>query len=471
MKFFSALRKPAIIKRKNSVATEVTEVSQSDSSRSNSSTASPRIPSTPASLAQSTASSSSGQLNFQELSEDVIMSSVPMMRIISSQLEKKYFEWGRQRDTNVWTCSVNDQEDRLIEKISVIGTIFYLELEDQTKTSFPLIGKFSTDSNAVFNEDSIMFVDPLVSIRCENNQLLNSLQKLIALALFEHFSVYKSLTGSLISSIGLRMPDINMILNSQFNFKDWCDIYIPEEGWVRSWCHINKMSKKTDKYEPKGKYQIKFYRHNKSANPSSNANLICYIPDTSYVQDIFFYNGEETTQTPISNPTSFLSNITTVKLVGDVLYPDETPALRTPSTSSSITKQLISPKRDVSTKAVKSSKSSSFRTKKNGVLIRPLPHHGLSHFDAMIKFIIPMMDVTRKYGRPTQFVATTNEVDSLMFGLPKLPNTNYFKESELETIINDKQMEYLESTETLAYSMSWISELLKEAFEINPDRY
>ncbi|SMN18476.1 similar to Saccharomyces cerevisiae YJL016W Putative protein of unknown function [Maudiozyma saulgeensis] len=468
MKFFSGLRKPVIIKRKNSVATEV---SQTDSSRSNSSSASPRIPSTPASLAQSTSSSSTNQLNFQELSDDVIVSSIPMMKIINSQFEKKYFEWNKQNDATVWICSVADQEDRTIEKVSLVGTTFYLELEDQTKTSFPLIGEFSTDSNIIFNEDYIMFLDPVVSIRCENNQLLNSLQKLMALSLFEHFAVYKSLTGSLISSIGLRMPDINMILNSQFNFKDWCEIYIPEEGWVRSWCHINKMSKKSDKYEPKGKYQIKFYRHNKSASPNSNANLICYIPDSNYVQDIFFYNATENNQTPTSNPTEFLNNIKTVKLVGDVLYPEETPTLRTPSTSSSITKQLISPKRDVSTKAVKPSKSSTFRTKKNGVLIRPLAHHGLSHFDAMIKFIIPMMDVTRKYGRPTQFIATTNEINSLMFGLPKLPNTNYFKDSELETIINDKQMEYLESNETLAYSMNWISEHLKEAFQVDPDRY
>lgn len=465
MKFFSALRKPAIIKRKNSVA--ATEISESNSSRSNSGSTSPRIPSTPVSLAQSTNSSVS-QINFQEISEDVIVSSIPMMKIITSQIDKIYYE--SNTEENNWICTVPEQEDRQILKISLIGTNILLDLNDQTKTSISIVKTFSTESNVILLEDSINFIEPEVRISSAESNDVTTLQKVIALSIFEHFSVYKSLTGSLISSIGLRMPDINMILNSQFNFKDWCDIYIPEEGWVRSWCHINKMSKRTDKYDPKGKYQIKFYRTNKSNSPNSNANLICYIPDSNHVQDIFFYNGEANEQRPIANPTNFLNNVKLIKLIGDVLYPEETPSLRSTSTSSSITKQLISPKRDVSTKAVKPSKSSNFKTHKDGLLIRPIPHHGLSHFDAMIKFIIPMMDITRKYGRPKQFNASINESNSLMFGLPKLPNTNYLKQSEIDQLIRDTTMEDITNDEIFTYSMNWISDFLKEIYQIDPER-
>lgn len=465
MKFLSVLRKPAIIKRKNSVA--ATEVSESNSSRSNSGSTSPRIPSTPVSLAQSTNSSIS-QINFQEISEDVILSSIPMMKIITSQIDKIYYESDNEIN---WICTVPEQEDRRIMKIALIGTNIFLDLEDQTRTSISIIKKFSMESNLILLEDSINFIDPEVRISSSSSgNDITILQKIIALSIFEHFAVYKSLTGSLISSIGLRMPDINMILNSQFNFKDWCDIYIPEEGWVRSWCHINKMSKRSDKYDPKGKYQIKFYRTNKSNSPNSNTNLICYIPDSNHVQDIFFYNGEANEQTPIANPTNFLNNIKLIKLIGDVLYPEETPSLRSTSTSSSITKQLISPKRDVSTKAVKPSKSSNFKTHKDGLLMRPIPHHGLSHFDAMIKFIIPMMDITRKYGRPKQFNASINESNSLMFGLPKLPNTNYLKQSEIDQLIRDTPMEDVTNDEIFSYSMNWIGNFLKETYQTDPER-
>ena len=454
--------------RKNSVA--VTETSNSDVSTSNSSSVSPRIPSTPTSLAQSTTSSTSSTF-YQELPQDTIMATIPMIRILGSQLQKTYFEWDKDTDSTVWTCKVeNQEEDRTIEKLSLLGTTLYLDLSDQTKTSIPLLTEFGAESNVEFTEDTITFNDPSVVITCESNAILVSLQKMMALSYFEHTSVYKSLTGSLISSMGLRMPDINMILKSTFNFKDWCEIYVPGEGWVRSWCHINTMSKRTDKYEPKGKYQIKFYRDNKSNSPSAKANLICYIPDTSYVQDIFFYNPDSSVQPTVNNSADFLNNLRTIKLVGDVSYTQDVPSLRSPSTSSSITKQLISPKRDVSTKIVKESKSSSFRTEKKGLLIRPLAHRGLSHFDAMIKFIIPMMDITRKYGRPTQFIATTNNSKSLMFGLPKLPNTSYFKDAELEALMNERGMEYLEDKESLAYSITWISQYLSEIYELDPER-
>lgn len=466
MKFLSSLKKPVVIKRKTRAATEI---SQSEVSLPTNSIVSPRIPSTPSSLGQSFNSTSTSHSIFQDIPQEVIMSAIPMIKIINSQTQKAYFDWNNENNDSTWICTINDQEDRTIEKLVLIGTTVYLDLNDQTKTSIPIINRYSADSNIILHEKSIDFISPSVTVSCNDLILMTSFQKLVAVSLFEHFSVFKSLTGSIISSMGLKMPDINMILNSQFNFKDWCEIYIKGDGWVKAWCHINKMSNKSDKYEPKGKYQIKFYRDNKSLSPNSNLNLICYIPDSNYVQDMFFYNFENVEQPNDAKSTDFLNNIKTIKLIGDILYPEDRFTLRTPSTNSSFAKQLISPKRGISTSPIKPSKSGSFRRSNKGLLIRPLPHRGLSHLDAMIKFIIPMMDVTRKYGRPTQFIATTKNINSLMFGLPKLPNTNYFDETEIQSLINEKVMDYSSTNETLAYSMNWISKILNEYIEIKPD--
>ena len=88
----------------------------------------------------------------------------------------------------------------------------------------------------------------------------------------------------------------------------------------------------------------------------------------------------------------------------------------------------------------------------------------------MIKFIVPMMDITRKYGRPKQFNASINQSNSLMFGLPKLPNTNYLKQSEIDQLITEKTMEDITNDEIFTYSMNWISDFLKEIYQIDPER-
>lgn len=444
MKFLDTLKNPVLIKR------QTNPILNHSGSESASMTSSPSsgIPTTPTSNSTSAESSfGTNQKSFQEVPLEVFQASKPFHTLLKAQSSREYYEWSYNEDEvqnendTLWYVSDGERKER-IKKLILIGSRVTVEHDDSTIFTLNLIDTKSTRSNMQLYSDRIQVNDPNISLICTNANELVILENLIALSIFEHFSIYKSLTGTVISSLGLRMPDMHLILNSQFNFKDWCEIYIEGRGWVKAWCHINKKSKMTDNYEPKGKYQIKFYKDNKSADTSVKANLLCYIPDVDYIQDIILYNPS---QGPESNVSMFLNELNSIKILGDVRFPEST----VPK------KKMFSPKRSVSTGSVK---LDSFETDHKGLLIRPIAHHGLLHLEALIKFVIPMMDVTRKYGRPSHFKTSREDKESLMFGLPRLPNTEYFKNETIASFITELQQP--DSNDLQCFAMASISEYL-----------
>ncbi|CDO96387.1 unnamed protein product [Kluyveromyces dobzhanskii CBS 2104] len=325
----------------------------------------------------------------------------------------------------------------------------------------------------------------LVSPRLED---VRQLSKIISLAQFEYGSLFKALTASIISLMGLKISDIQLILKNNYSFKDWCYININNE-WVKAWCHIDKSSKASD---PKGKSKVKFYRDDKS---TSKKNLICFISDVSTVEDIFL-----STEPIHSHKThdedwdidalktlmhsglnsadaldTFMEKLDTVSVIGTINWTHLDPLSDSPRSSKSrsssfawtpksprkrmssisdsksqaragensvsdltqLTSSLKNHTRNVSTVSTDSSAvididdaTASVTTER--FMFKPIPHAGVHHLESIIRFLIPVYDCLQLYGRPTAFKSTREDVNSLSFGLPKLPTIDYFSKEELQ---------------------------------------
>lgn len=460
MKFFpNGLKTPVVIKRRGSVPNSFNNPSNngSYSDTASSSSSSQQIPSTPSSVpATPTTQRYSATPNvFQDLPNELYQSIKSLLVILKAQSQKVYYNWSIDESSDpelTWEIYYTNGATEQLKSLSLIGTGIQVVTERTgTHYSLPLINRDSSLSNFQIFEDNLAFAEPAIALTTNKTTQLNFLTNLCSLSIFENIAAYKALTGTVISTMGMHLPDINIILSSQYNFKDWCEIYIEGKGWTKAWCHINKRSNVKEGYEPKGKYQIKFYKDIKSNNPTSLSNLICYIPDCDFIQDVFFYNQAPT----FDDSQQFVQNLNSIKILGDVRFHNL-------DTISEEKKSMFSPKRNVSTSSVKSNSSTNFETKHNGLIIRPIAHMGLPHLDSMIKFIVPVFDVTGKYGRPRRFNVSRDDKDSLMFGLPRLPHTNYFEINEIASLLCEKDTLHSrnEIDDPLTYSMSWVSEYL-----------
>ena len=302
------------------------------------------------------------------------------------------------------------------------------------------------DCNFKVIDDSLVVNDSLVI-----STNVQQLYKTCLMSCFEFISIYKNLTGLLISNIGLSMNEIHLVLSNKYNYKDWC--YIKKlnddsSNWYKCWCHIDRNNDK------KNNNRIKFYRD------QSLKDLIAVVGNNP--TDLF-----ATVAMGSAAPDdlhTFVNQLSAVKLLGNVKYtnnPLEKDAESQTETSSSNSrgsnvngtgaKKLLSPlhKRSISISTMFSNSSSSstgspVKIKKKtfdtvddpqGLLIKPIPHNGISHLDTVVKLIIPMIDCLHKYGRPEKFRFSTDDPDSLMFALPKLPETNYLSYQLQESFV------------------------------------
>lgn len=402
----------------------------------------------------------------------------PLLILMDCQSKKEYISW----ENPELELSV-DNRVLPIYKLSLIGTLLQIvvlstsneydnvltvDVTDNLSTKL----EFSTVACEINNSITIIAKDPL---------LLSHLQFSFSLAQFEKMSLYKSLTASIISTMGLKIADVHMILNSSYNFKDWCYIHCNGE-WIKAYIHIDKRSKYNG--SPKGNHQVKFFRDDKSL---TSKNLICFISDCDIVEDLFFVNDQEqglptlrenqlqtllrSGMNPEEAVNVFFSKLTTLKVLGNVHWPTNSPR-SSRSRSSSLSWATTSPrkrttsfsmtspfhKRTASNTSIAMSPIQSQKHKKTGsivsssstvfhpsvqdnagtttqsLLIKPIPHKGVHHLETMIRFIVPMMDCLQLYGRPEHFKSSRTDMDSLAFGLPKLPAVDFFAKEELTSV-------------------------------------
>lgn len=216
--------------------------------------------------------------SFLELPPELFSITKPIFKLLQAHANKIYFQSSDAEA--VWNVKDSSGHVFEAESISLLGSHIII-----TNSSVQVADVAIIDSPSNINQceissvgEFLQFNNGQLSITCNDFGLLEKFKRLCMISIFEFISIYKALTGTVISSYGLRMSDMHIILNSPFNFKDWCEVYLDGQGWVKVWCHIDKVSKTNNSKsssdnDAKGKYQIRFYRDDKS---TSSKNCVFY---------------------------------------------------------------------------------------------------------------------------------------------------------------------------------------------------
>lgn len=288
-------------------------------------------------------------LDFLKIPPKALEALKPLTALLASQEIKRYFYWEFNPSVeDRWTVITTDSTES-VASVEIKGTSFVIETQETSRVlDVDLTGGVTLRVETDGAEYQLMFNDGEVTLSTKSEHSINVLYRTALLSIFERFSILKALTGALIAQIGLRMSDINLVLNSHFSFKDWCDVYLEEQGgWVRLWCHVDGVEKKNKqapqtngtekkksslfgknnsngesqpKPSKKGGYKIKFYKDNKSTN---SKNMVCFISsENNDIQDLFFYGTNE--NNPLGQNDggeSFLdNNLNMIKVIGEVSF-------------------------------------------------------------------------------------------------------------------------------------------------------
>lgn len=458
-------------------------------------------------------------LSFKEIPAEAYKSAKPLLALLKAYECKVSYKYEFDPASSIiWYVSLKDRPDEqlLVQRLALVGASIILEGDDFGVLHVNLLSEMGNAGKQRASQVGLSFDNYQIVLNCSDTATKNRLENLRLLSIFEYVSIFKALTGSVISTVGVRMPDMHLVLSSAFNFKDWCEVYWEGQGWVKLWCHIRRV-KKSSKGKLKGRCQIRFYKDDKCNK------LVCFIPETEYVQDVFFDSDRsDKSSTHFKSSTrSLLDSLTMIKILGNVCYPSESRSRNFLRSRSSIASSLsrsksrtslvsmITPSRKKATadsvdvngqvdgngqadstptvnsapqtdstppaESVYSGDSSAESlpgcvTQSGGLLIKPLVHGGLGHLESLIRFIVPMMDCARKYGRPGEFKKDRYDPDSLMFGLPRLPSVDYFAKEEMERILKEPLPEIPDSSETATFAMSYSTSLLNDCIQKNPER-
>ncbi|QLL33565.1 hypothetical protein HG536_0E04760 [Torulaspora globosa] len=455
------------------------------------------------------ASPSSAPRTFRSLPQDLLDGIKPLLVLLQAHSRKTYYEWALDTLTqDIWQITSKDRPTHFypVRKLLLVGTEVIVEAEELGACKVSLV-----EQNDRVQRLGIEVSGQVLSLNggevvftCTNPSSLKDMEKLCLLSVFEYYSILKSVTGTIISGLGIILSDMHVVLSSAFNYKDWCEIYLQDQGWLKVWCHIDKVGKRGSGSQQSGRCQIKFYKDRKQA---SSSNLVCFIPDCEYTQDMFFYKDCKQASPDYSQMDlqEFLENLNMIKIVGNVCFPQEgfqKNRSRSSSTMSFLNGNETSSKRSSVAASPKSTSSrlkalsptkgqhrrktselsldsnhSQYKDLENcitdpkGLLIRPLSHNGVHHLEAMIRMIIPMMDCTRLYGRPSLFKSNRSHPESLMFGLPKLPTVDYFAREELSSLhMPGFEAGKFPSTDSNAVAMHYYSRSLHEKMTQDPHR-
>ncbi|AET41498.1 Tph3p Ecym_8213 [Eremothecium cymbalariae DBVPG len=375
----------------------------------------------------------------------------PILMLLESQEGKIYLHWDKPA-LEYKKCGICFP----VVKLQLCGTELTIVSRDGMQESDVVDTIDMSDANPcshLFISDNELECSNTSSLVAEDPKLLVRVQRAILLLQFERLSLYKSLTATLISSFGLNIPDIHLILQNTYPYEDWC--YIRVDGsWMKVWAQVDTFQKAALKSMPRS---VKFFKDNKSL---TKKNLVCYIQDSGIVDEVFFvrdpFPDSDVSTCKVEEMDSFLAHINTIKYMGEVHWATTSPSVNNSRSSSisggsppspskrsaGVPKAINTHRRTLSHLSTWSNLSgdSSEQLKPDadvsGLLIKPIPHGGIHHMESMVRFVIPMYDCLGLYGRPFGFKLDHEDIDSLLFGLPKLPNIDYMAQEEFEMFLD-----------------------------------
>lgn len=236
-------------------------------------------------------------------------------------------------------------------------------------------------------------------MKFSNTKSFNLWRSALRLCNFEYSSLQEAYTGAFLSSKGAKLSDIKVILaDSKFNYEDWVSVrFGAGMPWKRCYAVVTpaKQSSKKKKKNNNGSYgEVVFYENDKKI--SNKKYAMAAVTSANSIFAIY-----------PSSPL-LIDNSTMLKIEGEI--------------------EFINMNND--SKSKKSNKSET-TSKQGDIFIMPEKHNGVPGYDTIIRFLVPMLNSFHLYGRPDRLISSRDATNSLLFGLPTLPEIHYLQVSDL----------------------------------------
>lgn len=201
----------------------------------------------------------------------------------------------------------------------------------------------------------------------------------LRLASFEYTSLQEGYTAAMLSARGSMLSDIRVILApTKFAREDWTGVrFGAGMPWKRCFTRIEPY-KKQKKKKNQGKIgKIEFFESEKSKKPMAT------IVSAESVYAVYPKNF------------TIIDQSTMVKLDGMIEF------------------------------------DKAEGPKECSIFLMPEQHSSVPGYDTLIRFLIPVLDAFKLYGRPERLNADKTDPNSLLFALPVLPNVHYLEVQDL----------------------------------------
>lgn len=216
-----------------------------------------------------------------------------------------------------------------------------------------------------------------------NSQLLKDWTAALRLTLFEYTSLQEAYTGALLSSKGAKLNGIRTLLTeTKFHHEDWVSVrFGAGMPWKKCWTVVTPPTvKKKKNMPPPG--TIAFYEDKKTKKAP-----------------LALISGSYSTYAVYPQNSVLINSSTLIKVEGKVTFND------------------IEGEKDAA------------------VFLMPEPHPGVPGFETLIRFLVPVLDVFKLYGRPARLNADKMDMCSLLFAMPSLPFTQYLELSDAQQLV------------------------------------
>ncbi|CCF57708.1 hypothetical protein KAFR_0D00610 [Kazachstania africana CBS 2517] len=217
-------------------------------------------------------------------------------------------------------------------------------------------------------------------IQFSDKRSLDDWYTAIRLSLYENISLQEAYTGAFLSSRGSNLGDIKNILapTNKFDHEDWVSVrFGAGMPWKRCYAVVSQQNGKKSK-DSFGR--INFYEND---NKLKKANIMASVTECKAAYAVY-----------PSSPV-LIDASTILKLQGTMSFEkDEEP-------------------------------------QETVIFIMPEKHQGVPGYDTIIRFLIPVLNAFRLYGRPEKLIASRDHPNSLLFALPTLPHVHYLQTSDI----------------------------------------
>lgn len=366
--------------------------------------------------------------------------------------------------------------------VELNGNDITVELENSPTTIINIC-----DCELTYNGDDIILTvlitnHSLMYFQFNTLDELNSFYSAVLLCKFEYQQLQEAYTGALLSSQAIHFSDIRTLLSPHNkNVKEeWCVVRFPflNDKWIRCYLVVqphNKIEIYTHSSKAR-KYLLSTITNGLSCytiypnDPSQvqNNSLLrlyanCYInsdllevilnDDTisSTDENISLMNkksvktrSSRSRSNSRSRNNSFNRRLSQVSLRSSRSHDSNLSSSNESSNLSSSHQhhqRISSVDTTISDSSFTNAKTPKKLSKKSIakthlIYIIPESHASVKPCEISLRLLIPILNSYKLYGRPAKFISSRTDKNSLLFGLPQLPNTYYLNEKSSLDLIN-----------------------------------